>query len=246
MRLILSFIFSFISLHAIVTIVPQNIGEKPGYTGILDGSLGTKRGNTEKDEYTAGVKFQYDNAQNYLVWLDVSGSYAKASGKKNTQKSYAHVRLIHTLYENLTFEAFLQSQNNKFTNIKLRSLSGVGVRYHINNSNYGELYTGLGVYYENINYSSTIDPIEKNARINLYIAYVKKFQNKNKIAYVAYYQPKPDDFNDYVTTQALQLEVNIFQKLYLKFKVMYYEDSIPAIGIKRVDFTQKTSLTYKF
>jgi len=63
---------------------------------------------------------------------------------------------------------------------------------------------------------------------------------------VAYYQPKVGDINDYVISNALELKILIYEKLYISFLISYNKDAKPAQGVKRVDFSQATSFIYKF
>ena len=246
MKLLFLLLSTFVYLHAIITVVPQELGAKAGVSGKVEASLQTKRGNTDKDEYSGGIELKYDNNSTYLLWANLTGSYGKASGQTNTNKTYAHLRLVHSLYEKLEWEGYLQSQSNKFTNIQRRRLGGLGLRFGSLHKEYGKIFTGVGAYYEQIAYTTSNDASEKNARVNFYLAYVKKFSKKNKFAYVAYYQPKFSDFHDYISSQALVLEIHIYQELYINFKLYYDVDTEPAIGIKEVDFTQKTAFVYKF
>ncbi|MEA3522721.1 MAG: DUF481 domain-containing protein, partial [Campylobacterota bacterium] len=153
MKLLVVLLSSMSLIHAIITIVPVELGDKPGFSGSLSGSFETKRGNTEKDEYNAGLKLRYDNNESYTIWSDLIGSYGEASGEKNTNKTYAHIRLIHALYEkDLDWEIFVQSEMNEFTSIDRRRLIGGGLRYRFAHGDFGKLFFGLGAYYESTNY----------------------------------------------------------------------------------------------
>ena len=246
MKFFLLLFLNYLSLHAIITIAPQELGAQIGLSGKIEASLETKRGNTNKDEYTAGVEVKYDNNSSYLLWANLTGSYGKASGTTNTNKTYAHVRIVHTLHKTIQWESFLQIESNKFTNIQRRKLLGLGLRFHLADADFGTIYSGLGAYHETIAYTSGVDPNETNERVNFYLAYVKKFKEKNKFAYVAYYQPKFSDFHDYISSQAVVLEVNIQKEFYINFKLYYDVDTNPAQGIEKVDFTQNTAFVYKF
>jgi len=74
MRFLLVLIMSITFAHAIITIVPVEVGDKPGFGGEVSASLETKRGNTEKDEYSAGVKLSYDNNETFVLWTDFIGN----------------------------------------------------------------------------------------------------------------------------------------------------------------------------
>ncbi|WP_457746377.1 DUF481 domain-containing protein [Sulfurimonas sp.] len=247
MRLFLLFMICAISLEAVVSITPVNIGDKAGLSGTLSGSFETKRGNTDKDDYTAGARIQYDNNKSYLIWADMSFSYGEASGETNTNKTFAHVRYIHRLYKKaLDWESFTQTQGNEFTLVKNRTLLGLGLRYNGNLEQYGKVYIGLGAFYERIVYTTNIDPDENNRRANIYLAYKKDFSKDIKLSYLGYYQPKLDYTGDYILSSALALKVRVYQKLYINFRYNYTIDTNPAISVKKVDVSQKTSFVYEF
>lgn len=232
----------------VVTIAPVEIGSKPGVSGLVEISVQNARGNTEKDEYKGGVKVQYDNNSSYVTWLQASANYAEVEGVKNTNKTYLHLRYIHTFYDkkDINYEFFGQSQTNEFTKIKHRYLLGGGYRFHILHQLMGKMYVGVGAFGEHINYTTQIDPRENNARANIYISYTNKFSDDAKISYIGYYQPKVDNTSDYIVTNALELEVNVYKKFFVSLKVNFDYDSDPALFVEKRDFTQSTSLVYKF
>ncbi len=249
-RLFVSIFLLFIcfeSAYGVITIAPVEIGNAPGVTGTLKGSFETKRGNSDVDNYSAGLRIAYDNNISYVLWGDFIYNYGKASGETNTHKTYAHIRYIKTTpIKLLNYEAFIQSEMNEFTRVKKRRLVGMGGRYHLEDMFYGSLFFGLGGFYEHISYTTDVDPTESNFRINGYIAYNKKLNNESKISYVCYYQPKVDDISDYVFSNGLEMEILVYKQLYINFVLYYDIDSKPAVGVKDTDFTQKTSFIYKF
>ncbi len=247
MRIFLLLLCMLTLSEAIVTVKPRAIGSKPGFSGRIEGSFQTKRGNTEKDEYSLGVKVQYDNNTTYTTFLTLTGVYGKANGVKNTNKTYAHARYIHTLYgEHWAYEIYLQSEMNEFTSVDKRRLGGAGVRYHLEEDAWGDLFFGIGAYYEGISYTTAVDPNERNTRVNGYIAYVVDITKNTSFAYVGYYQPRVDDIRDFITSNAVELKINIYKQLNLKLRVFYDYDAVPAIGREKTDFTQITSFSYDF
>jgi len=214
---------------------------------MLKGSFETKRGNSDVDSYSAGLRLQYDNNESYLIWSDFTFSYGKSSGVTNTNKTYAHVRYVHHLYKkSLDWETFVQVETNEFTKVEDRDLYGAGLRLLINKNNFGKLHVGFGSFYEYLAYTTTVDPVEKNIRLNTYLAYKNNFTKKSSLTYVLYYQPKIDAFNDYIFSNALELNIFIYKKLYLNIVFFYDYDSRPALDVKQKDISQKTSLIYKF
>lgn len=242
-------LFMFInSSFAVVTIAPVALGDKPGTSGQVNASFQTQRGNTDLDAYSGGCKIQYDNNASYVTWAEFSFDYAEAAGVKSAEDTYAHIRYIHSYddIKNVNWEVFAQSETNQFTNITERFISGGGLRFNIHDDEAGLFYLGTGAFYEHINYSTSVDPTENSLRGNFYFAYKKDFSKASTVSYTMYYQPRANNYHDYLLLHNLELQVNIYLKLYLSFKLKYQEDSQPAVGIQQNDFSQTTSLVYKF
>jgi putative salt-induced outer membrane protein YdiY len=235
-----------VQLYGVISIAPVDIGEKPGLSGGFNGSFDTQRGNTDSDNYAAGLKISYDNNRSYLMWGELSFAYGEASGTKNANKTYAHLRYIHVLEKKLDSELFVQSQSNEFTRVDKRVLGGGGLRLHMVRDMWGDFYIGLGAFYEYITYTTNTDADEKNIRANAYVAYKKDLNKYAKFSYILYYQPRLRDSADYIISNAAELQILIYKKIFVNFKISYNKDSQPAVGVKQVDVSQRTSFTYKF
>ncbi|HIP14600.1 MAG TPA: DUF481 domain-containing protein [Sulfurimonas autotrophica] len=249
MKLLAILFFYVLSAEALITIAPVDIGAKPGLSGGIKGSFTTKRGNTQSDGYSAGARVQYDNNISYVAWGDLSASYAKASGVTNTNKTFAHIRYIHTLLlpkKSLNWETFIQSQTDKFTKIQNRLLVGIGLRYHTDLQEYGDVYFGIGAFAEHIKYTTDVDPNEENVRLNIYIAYKNRLMDNVRFSYVGYYQPRVDILSDAIFANSAEIRVKIYKKLSINFELLYNHDTKPAVGIEKYDFSQKTSFVYDF
>jgi putative salt-induced outer membrane protein YdiY len=246
--LLLSFLIST-SLFALVSIAPVDIGSKAGFSGNISGSLNSQSGNTQKDEYSLGLRAQYDQGTDYLAWGILTYSYGTSNGTKNEDKTYTHLRYIHSLYEdNWCSETFIQTEQDKFKDIYNRSIVGTGVRWRFFNSEeWGKGYAGMGGMIEQVNYTSAqSNPNESNGRLNSYIAYTEKFLTASKISYVGYFQPKFDDAADYVTSQTVEISIPIYKNLGLGATGKYAYDSSPPIGISKKDTSLITSLMWEF
>ncbi len=236
-------------LFALVSIAPVEIGDKPGFSSSIETSLETTRGNTDTDSYKASLRTTYDNNESYVAWAEISGAYGKASGEENTNKLFSHIRYIHAVTdETVRAEVFAQLQNDKFRQINRRTLGGAGLRFKLFDLlKNGKGYFGAGAFYENIKYENPlIDPSEDNTRVNSYFSYAIEFNKTSSAAYTLYYQPKVDDFSDNVQSHELELKLNVYKDLFLKFSVSYNTDSKPPLGVKEYDFTQNTSFIFNF
>jgi putative salt-induced outer membrane protein YdiY len=237
------------SSFALVSIEPVDIGDTPGLSGTLSGSFNAKSGNTEKEEYAAGVRMQYDEGSRYVTWTSATYEYGESADVKNEDRLYAHWRYIHALTDT-TFcgELFAQVEEDDFKNINNRSLGGAGVRWRFFNSKaWGKGYAGLGLFGERIRYlDSSVNPDEAHERYNSYIAYTKAFMERSKFSYVAYYQPRVDRTEDAVTVHSAQLQIPVFGKLDLMVTLDWSYDSRPPIGVEKVDRAYATSLMWAF
>lgn len=249
----LIFIIFFLTLqqlYALISIVPVNIGAKPGVSGKFEAGLDTKRGNTYKDTYKTSLRINYDTNDTFVLWSEFSAEYGKANGIENTNKLYSHIRFIHKLtQDSLRIELFLQGQEDKYKALAKRRLAGGGLRYQLFESFTGAKgYVGLGAFYEYLRHTnSLVDPNEDNIRLNTYFAYTTKFNKDSHLAYTMYYQPRFDKFNDHVIANKFELQLHIYLQLFLKFSVYYDVDSGPPTSIEyNYDFGQTTTFVFDF
>lgn len=237
-------------LFALISIVPVEIGQKPGLSGKLQAGLDTKRGNTHTDNYNASTRINYDNNSSFVLWGELSGEYGEANDIENTNNIYSHIRLIHTIgSSNTRAEVFLQTEEDKFRAISARRVAGSGLRFKVLDILEGSKgYYGLGAMYEYIQYvNPLVDPKENNIRLNTYLTYTLKLNDNSNFAYTFYYQPSTDDFNDHVISNKLELKLRVYEKLFLKFNISYNVDSKPPVGVKEdYDFRQSTTFVFDF
>jgi len=236
-----------LSLFGVLDIKPIEIGKNPGLTTNAALSFETKRGNTNKDIYRGDIKIQYDNNVSNTIYAQISGAYAKANNVENIHKMTLHIRDLQKLsYNFLIAEFFIQSQQDRFKSIQERDLIGSNLRVGKQSSS-GNFYLGLGLYKERLLYlDATIDTDEYNTRINSYLAYSIDFNEDASLTYLGYYQPKVQNFSDFYISQELELDVALYKKLSLNFKLEYNIDSNPAQSRVKEDFSQITAFSYEF
>ncbi len=243
---ILLFLLLTQTLFALVSVIPVDIGDDVGLHGKLGISLETKRGNTEKDNYKTSLRATYDSNASYVTWMELSGEYRQTNGVEDTNKLYSHVRYIHKITkQTLRAEAFVQIQTDKYKLLQERTLGGAGGRFKIfevleNAKGYG----GIGGLYENISYLD--NSTENNVRLNSYLAYTIRFNEKSSFSYIFYYQPLFEDFNDYALSHDIELQLHIYKQFYLKVSASYDLDSKPPLGVKNEDFAQETMFIFNF
>jgi len=235
-------IFLSSSLFAVISISPVDIGDKPGLHTNAEVSLQTVRGSADIDNYSTSLKVTYDNNASFVVWSEFSYSYGEVNSIENTNNSYLHLRYIQKIKQSWCGEFFLQREEDKFKLIRDRTLNGMDLRYRFPFK--AKAFVALGGFYEDITYTSS-DPNEHNLRVNSYFAYKYKEDNYT-LAYTFYYQPKINNFNDYVETNSFELLLPLKEHLSLKVQASYNIDSRPPIGVNRDNFSQTTSFIFKF
>jgi putative salt-induced outer membrane protein YdiY len=234
------------NLSAIIVVAPELVGKKSEFLGSLSGSYESKKDNTNKKDYNAGLKLKYNSKNDFVLWSNFSATYSSVADEKNTDKSYGHFRYIKKLSDIFNYEMFTQISRDEFQNMTSRVLFGGGIRIDMISSDIGKLFFGAGVFEENINYISDENEDEKNTRYNVYVSYVKKFENENKISLISYFQPKIDDTNDYMTINAFEFQAKLYKNLHLKLHMYYNKDTNTISQNNDTQYGQKTMFVYKF
>ena len=93
---------------------------------------------------------------------------------------------------------------------------------------------------------SLLDPSEENRRLNSYLAYTLNFSNKSTFSCTLYYQPKIDDFKDYVQSSKLELKLLVFKSLFLKLSASLNRDTNAPTGVEELNFAQTTTFVFSF
>lgn len=250
MKLLILTLITIQQLFGLITIVPVEVGQKPGTSGKIEAGLNTKRGNTHTDNYSASMRLNYDDNSSFVLWGELSGEYGEANNIQNTNNIYTHIRYIKAIDASHTrAEIFLQAEEDKFRAINARRVAGGGLRFKILDIFEGSKgYYGLGAMYEYIKYiDPLLDPKENNIRLNTYLAYTLKLNNNSNFAYTFYYQPSTDNFSDHVISNKLELQLQVYKKLFLKFNLSYNVDSVPPAGIEEdYDLRQTTTFVLDF
>ena len=243
--LVLFFLLTAPQLFAIVTIKPLDVGEdKPGFSGEFALSLDVNRGNSETDSSALGLYIKHDR-NNSLIFLKSSYDHGQSAGLVNIDKSFIHVRHIHKLSKTIDDEFFIQQQNDTFQSLNSRAMLGAGLRISTGNpKKTGRIYFGIGAFY--LTESETNLPIASYVRTNTYLSYKFDPKTNYNFSLVSYYQPKMSDKSDYLLQTTAEFNLNINKDLAIKLSISYNENSRPVSGVEPYDYSQTTSLKYKF
>lgn len=245
MRYLFLLFFTLNMLFAIVDIKPVDVGEKEqGFSGEVLLALSNYRGNTNTDATDVGTTLRYDTNKS-VTFMKGSYNYGEANGVRNINKAFVHVRNIYEFLPKMDNELFYQLQSNEFQNLVSRELLGIDERFHVGDPIFsGRGYLGVGLMH--VREIETGKSVTNYERYNIYLSYKFAPRPNITLAFIAYYQPRLDDFSDYLVLSTGQIDIVLTQKLTLKMTLNYSEDSQPAAGVEPYDFSQKTALSYKF
>ena len=237
------------SAHAIVNMESLHTGEpKPGFSGQVELSAKSSKGNSESQEYSLGTRLQHhhDTITNYLL---LSGSYGESNGEKFRDKSFMHARHMRGLNHWLTAEAYGQLESDTFARLEQRSLLGGGARFTLlPRAEHGEIYLGAGAYYgvERIDDSYADGGTEKLWRANTYLVLKYQANDNTTLLSTTYYQPALKESSDYRLMEQAAMKVKVNEMLSLIVAVDYSRDSRPPIGVERDNVSYTTSLSLEF
>ena len=142
--------------------------------------------------------------------------FERSGGQSFVNQGSQHLRYNYKLLENITWEAFVQSQYNSIAKIQFRGLTGIGPRLKLLGLEKYRLYVGTLVMYEHEELDEETLIINRDWRASSYLSL--SFFPTDNITFVSttYYQPVLNDFKDYRIASENSFVLGIFEKLSLK------------------------------
>ncbi len=241
----ISLLFSLIatkSLMAITIIEPKSIGSKKGFYGSVDADFQFSNGDTEKSAYSIDSLLGLGRDKSF-TFVSAAYQYSDINDRIDTDDAFVHLRHIHALASQLTWEGFAQFSQDEGSFIEKRELYGLGLRKFIPSKN-REIYFGLGVMHENKKFKNTAS--QRKGLGNFYISAKFKFVNKSNLFFTLYLQPHLERVSNFDATSLGQYTMPISEKLSFKFKVSYKHTETPAVGKSRDNTASVIGLSYQF
>lgn len=217
---------------------------KQGLFGKLSGSITSYRGNTLGTELGASAFVAYQRGPN-LAYLSANGAYTRLSGTVSVANAFAHLRYNRMLDEWFSVEAFVQGESDRFRQLELRTLLGLGPRFLVLDEEWVSLYYGSSYMYEHNEVSDGVVPV-RPANVHRWNNYgtvvIVLDENRASISNTFYYQPRFDDFSDARLLDIFALDVSIVGRISAGLQAtVRYENPVPR-SIKRTDLTIKNTL----
>ncbi len=232
-----------ISLESLSTAAP-----KEGFSGNAALSMRMDRGNVEREDYSLGTRLQWHQAPS-TSFVVLEGSYGKADGEKNADRTFIHARHIRQFSDRSAGEVYAQQETNTFARIDYLRMLGGGARFTLyKQEDRGNAYFGIGLYRSYQKTTDVGDGSEKETmnRANSYLNMNWQLSPSTVLGSHTQYQPSLDDSKDYRFQQQLHAKVRINTRFALMVSADYRYDNQPPEGVHKSDVTYKTSLTYDF
>lgn len=243
---ILALFFPLITFSQIINVESlRKVTDTSGWTGntSLDFSL-TKNTQT-LIRLNNKIHVQYKMKRHLALFINDLG-FERSGGQSFVNQGSQHLRHNYKLVENITWEAFAQSQYNSIAKIKFRGLTGTGPRFKLLGLEEYRVYLGALVMYEHEELNEETLIINRDWRASSYLSL--SFFPTDNISFVSttYYQPILNDFKDFRIASENSFVLGILEKLSLKTTYTLTFDATPATGVPDTFYQLTTGLLYAF
>lgn len=223
---------------------------QPGVHGKLGGSITTYNGNTRGTELGGAALLGYREGR-HLIYLNTNANYSNLGGDVRVANAFGHLRYNYALSELLAWEAFAQTESDRFRRLRLRSLVGTGLRVSVLEAEAVSLFYGLSYMFEHTTLGESL--AERRVRpddvhrLNNYAALLLVLDpDRAQLSNTVYFQPRLDDPVDVRLLDVLSLDVSITGRISASLQgTLRYETPVPD-PLKRVDLMVKNMLGLTF
>jgi hypothetical protein len=210
-----------------------------GWQGEASAFVRLSGGNTELQNYLAGLAGQWEGERN-RVRLIGSYDFAKTEGTQNRDDLKLHLRHNYHLSARVSSLAFAQYQRNPFQDLKARDLLGAGLRFNLHEDGKRRVGFGVSAMYE---IEELTDGTTSEAgRLSTFLDFRRDLKEYLHLAIVGWYQPRFGDFTDARSSALADLDVDLAGPLKLVLSASWEYDSTPPPGIEKVDWSLRTGV----
>lgn len=230
--------------RAFINIETLRRSAKEGLSGALNLQANGQSGNTEKFTGEVSSLNLYRSLENEYIFL-ANYKYGESNRLRDTHQGSMHLRFARSWNDFPTIEAFAQTQFDQFKLLRSRDLLGGGLRFQLGRTEKGGSYLGTGLFHE---WESIKDPgsNQEDWRGNLYLSFLRTFDELWITSLTVYYQPALDEFSDFRLHAEAGLELKLTQMLALTLKYAHQYDSAPPPTVRRQDISYLAGLSWKF
>lgn len=191
------------------------------------------------------LRLQY-KAQKSTWFLIHDMALKEFNGSQIINNSTQHLRFSHELSSKISYEAFLQSQSDRISEIRLRFLAGTGLRFNLYKTEKTKAFLGATVMYEYENSVHEVESIHNDLRNSLYFSFKLKPTENISIVSTNYYQPLFNNFSDYRILSETSLMFKVIKNLKFITTIHYVFDSFPVATVAKEQYKISNGLVYFF
>jgi hypothetical protein len=211
-------------------------------------SLAGYAGNTQGIVLGTSALFGFHEGR-HLGFATASADYAKFAGVVSVNKSFLHLRHNYELYDFMWWEEFGQLETDKFRRIQLRAVVGTGPRFKIwQSKQWMDLFAGFSYMLEHTSVDPSTEATEPATvhRLNTYVAFTGRPDERIVLSTILYYQPRFDQWNDAHLLNVFSVEFKVTELLQSRFDATTRYESKTPTGVKHGDLELKSSLELKW
>ena len=208
----------------------------------------------------------YNGGEN--LWMIISNiNFNKIDGDAFQNSGVQHFRYNRELNRRMAFEAYVQGQYDKISNVDFRGLVGLGLRFELTNHDKikdntekrkSRAYFGSSIMYEYEKSTEADNNIfQRDIRSSNYLSFTINPTKLFSIVSTTYYQPKIDLLKDYRLSSVIDLNIGFsskveeeeqkfWDKLTFNMSFSYNYDAFPVIAIPKTQYSLTNGLRYNF
>ncbi|MEN8008052.1 MAG: DUF481 domain-containing protein [Candidatus Krumholzibacteriota bacterium] len=218
--------------------------DEQGWSGALAGSYGASGGNSPQSTFEGSGRVQLRSQAN--VWrLIGSGKRTTVHGVETKKSTLGHLRHNYLLSDRWATLAFLQVQRNPFQRLDSRFLAGLGGRWRAVKGESTLIYLGAAHMFEQERIRDEEGHTEAQ-RFSGFVSLEARLSEDVVVDFLAFYQPRWSDFNDWRMYGEVSLEVELTGSLSLFTGYKLEHNSRPPAEVEQSDWDTKTGLLFKF
>lgn len=216
----------------------------------LEAGADLRRGNEELVDLRAAAVGGY-RAPRHWIRLLAGGEVVRTDGDDVARSGTVHLRYNWIFGERWRTFHFAQVQSNRVLALDRRTLLGSGIRTVALDAGRHRLEVGAGLMYEEERLEETDLAPDERARTEVVRAtslavYRFTVREGARLQAVTYYQPRPDEPDDFRLLQDLSLAVDLTRRLALELTAEWRHDSRPPTGIEKSDLALVTGLRLEY
>ena len=225
---------------AIINIEDLRQEGKIGLFQSISGSVDASRGNRDRDYYT--FTYRIDNNSDAVdSFLVLSQSERKYVGNVIDESNFFHGRLIFKNKSRLHYELFAQRSENPFRNYIKREITGLGIRYLIND------HARLGMAFINEDEEDLNMVNTKTDRLNIYFHDNFEVGENTYFNTTIYIQPSVDDLSDDIKLSAIfALDFEVNEQVTISLQYSRFNDNAPPLNADKIDESISTKFSWNF